>query len=114
MYTLHKSEAKMLDLPGRTVYILVGNEKLSSDRMTFGVTEVPPQTSMSPHTHQCEEEIIFIMEGYGEVDVGGSIEKLEPDTVIKLPVGIEHTIRNDSSNTMKFTFCFNPCRDFSK
>lgn len=113
MYSLHKSEAKALDLPGRTVHVLVGSEKLSSDRMTFGVTEVPPNTSMSPHSHEVEEEIVYVMEGFGEAQVGDSVEKLEPGTAVVFPVGVRHTIANQSKNVMKFTFCFSPCRDFN-
>ena len=113
-YSLHKSQAQIMEMPGRTIYLMVGSDKLKSDRMSFGVTEVPPETDMPPHTHESEEEIVFIVEGYGEAIVGGSVEMLEPNTVVVFPVGVEHLTRNTGKNPMKFTFCFNPCRDFSK
>jgi quercetin dioxygenase-like cupin family protein len=113
MYSIHKSEAKVLDLPGRKVNIFVGSDKLKSERMTVGLTEIPPETDMTPHVHDDKEEIIYVIEGYGEVDVGGSKEKLEPNTAVVFPIGIPHVVKNKGRNTMKFVFIFNPINDFS-
>jgi quercetin dioxygenase-like cupin family protein len=107
MYSIHKSEAKVLDLPGRIVDIFVGGGKLSSERMTVGLTEVHPETSMPPHTHSDKEEIIFVIEGYGE-----AIERLEPNTAVVFPIGVPHVVRNKGRNPMRFVFMFNPPNDF--
>lgn len=112
MYSIHKSEARMLDLPGRTVNVFVGCDKLQSDRMTVGLTEVPPETDMTPHVHEDKEEIIFVIEGYGEADVGGSLEKLEPYTAVVFPIGVTHVVRNKGRNPLKFVFMFNPTNNF--
>ena len=113
MYSIHRSETKVLDMPGRIINIMVGSKKLSSERMTVGLTEVHPETTMAPHTHKDMEEIIYIIEGYGEANVGGSIEKLEPHTVVVFPIGVEHKISNKSRNPMRFVFVFSPPNDFS-
>lgn len=112
MYSLHKSEAKVLDLPARIVNVFVGAGKLSSERMTLGLTEVHPETSMPAHTHDDKEEIIFVTEGYGEAVVGGSVEKLEPNTAVVFPIGIEHVVRNHGRNPLRFVFVFHPPHDF--
>lgn len=112
MHTVHKNEAERLDLPGRTVFVLAGNDaraKLQSDRMTFGMAEVPPQSAMQPHSHAHEEELILVLQGFGRVVIDGQEEALEPDVLIALPVGSEHYIVNTSKSTMKFAFCFSPC-----
>ena len=113
MYSLHKSEAMVLDLPARIVNVFVGSEKLTSDRMTVGLTEVHPETAMDPHVHEDKEEIIFVIEGHGEADVGGSIEILEPYTAVKFPIGVTHQVVNKGRNTLKFVFMFNPPYDFN-
>ena len=107
MYTLNEANASRLELPGRTCMVLVGNEKIVAKKMTFGVTEVPPKTKMIPHRHK-EEEIIYILKGYGEVQVNNNIEEIKEGTVIHLPSDSEHFIENKSSKTMKFTFAFSP------
>jgi mannose-6-phosphate isomerase-like protein (cupin superfamily) len=113
MYSVTRADAKVLDMPARVINILVGSEKLSSDRMTVGFTEVHPNTAMAPHAHEDMEEIIFVIEGHGEADVGGSIEKLEPDTAVVFPMGVTHAVTNLGSDPLKFVFIFNPPNDFS-
>ena len=107
-HTLNIKDCKKLKLPGRDVTVLVGAEKMQSDRMTFGVAEVPAKGAMSPHTHAKEEEIMFILEGCGAIYIDGKEEAISPGTVIKCNSGEEHYIVNESEEVMKFTFCFNP------
>lgn len=114
MYSVRKSESKLLDLPGRDVRVFIGTENLDSDHMTVGLTEVAPETEMTPHTHDDMEEIIFIIEGQGEAIVGDSVEKLEPFTAVKFPIGLSHVVKNQSKEIMRFVFCFNPPNDFGK
>lgn len=113
MYSIHQSDAKLLDLPGRDVRVFVGLDRLKSDFFTVGLTEVPAESSMTPHTHDDKEEVIFITEGYGEAVVGGSSEKLEPNTAVVFPIGVEHVVHNRGKNPMKFVFMFTPPNDFA-
>ena len=109
MYTLNLSDAKSKALPKRTVRVLVGGESpLQSNRMTFGVATVKPKTTMDPHTHSAEEEIIYVLSGDGYVDMGGVKEEIKKDTVIQVPIGISHCMSNQSDEEMNFIFCFNP------
>ena len=108
MNTVHERDVNMLELPGRCCRVIVGGDHLKADYLTFGVTEVPPGAKMSPHTHEREEEVIYILQGWGEVVVDGIAEKLEKGTTIYLRVGSEHHIENKSSETMRFTFSFSP------
>ena len=114
MYSLNVSQVKALNLPGRKVKVLVGNEKISSKYMSVGITELPPHKEMIPHTHKEEEEIIVVIQGNGKVKVGDSVEKLEPNTAVVFPKGKSHMIINESNEVMKFIFCFSPCHDFGK
>lgn len=113
MYSIHKSEAKTLDLPGRFVHVFIGMDRLQSDRMTVGLTEVHPETAMAPHTHDDKEEIIFVIDGFGEAVVGDSVEKLEPNTAVVFPIGVEHTVKNKGRNPLRFVFMFSPPNDFA-
>ena len=109
MYTLHYLESKKINLPGRTVYSMVGFDGIKSDQMAFGIAELPPESIMDPHKHIDEEEIIFIYEGFGKLHVGDDIvEELQPGTVIVAPQGLDHTIENESKNVMRWVWVFNP------
>ena len=63
-------------------------------------------TTVSVDTPQ--EEVIYILKGYGEVKVDDSVEKLKEGTVIYLPSNSDHYIENQSEETMKFAFAFSP------
>jgi len=109
MNTLHYSKSKKINLPGRTVYSMVGYHGIKSEKMAFGIAELPPQSKMDPHKHLDEEEIIFIYEGFGKLHVRDDMtEDLEPGTVIVAPRGVDHTIENLSQNVMRWAWVFNP------
>ncbi|MDR0294156.1 MAG: cupin domain-containing protein [Oscillospiraceae bacterium] len=118
MNTVRKNQAELMKLPQRDVWCFIGTEKMDtpvkSDHITMGMTEVPARVDMIPHTHETEEEIVFIIEGTGEVTVGGVTEPLEPFTAVKFPVGVEHQVRNTGGGVMKFVFMFNPAFSFGR
>jgi quercetin dioxygenase-like cupin family protein len=108
MNTVNIKDIKKIVLPKRDVKVLIGNNSpINSLNMTFGVATILPKTSMDPHIHNKEEEIIYILSGYGYVDIDGEKEKIEEGTVIKLPIGSKHYLCNNSNVEMNFTFCFN-------
>jgi quercetin dioxygenase-like cupin family protein len=118
MYTVKLNEAELMKLPKRDVRVFIGTEKIAtgvkSDHFTMGLTVVEANTEMIPHTHAAEEEIIFVIEGRGEVVIGGVGETLEPFTAAKFPIGVEHQVKNNSSEPLKFVFMFNPVFSFGR
>jgi len=118
MNTVKFEQAELLELPKRDVRCYIGSEKMDtpvkSDRITMGMTEVPPNTDMLPHMHEIEEEIIYVFEGTGTVTIGGVTETIEPLTAAIFPVGLEHQVRNTGDVPLKFVFMFNPAFNFGR
>ena len=112
MYSVHIDEGKKIQLPGREVTLLIGGDKVKSDRMTIGVTEIPPLGSNGMHAHDDKEEIIYVLEGKGEAIIGEETVKMEPNTAIVFPIGISHVTNNLEDRPMKYIFIFNPVLDF--
>jgi len=112
MYSVNTTQGKKIKLPGRDVILLIGSEKVKSDSMTLGVTEIPPMGSNGMHTHEDKEEIIYVLEGKGEAIVGESTEELLPNTAVLFPMGVPHVTNNLSDSPMKYVFIFNPVLDF--
>ena len=102
MYSIRKPEAKELDLPGRTVRVFIGTEKLSSDRMTIGMTEVPPESSMTPHTHEDMEEIFIIVKGKANVTVEKEEGALGQGDAVVIPAGAVHEMENIGSEDVEY------------
>lgn len=107
MNTIRENEVKWLELSGRRCRVMVGGNHLKADNFTFGITEVPPQSKMSPHQH-VQEEVIYILRGWGGVQVDGRTERIEQGTAIYLPSNSEHYLENKSDEVMKFIFAFSP------
>lgn len=107
MNTVSEENIKWLELPGRRCRVIVGGDHLKAEHLTFGVTEVPACSKMTPHRHS-QEEVIYILQGRGEVVIDATSEPLETGTTILLPSNCEHFISNTSNQTMKFTFAFSP------
>lgn len=112
MYSVHISEGKKIKLPGRDVTLMIGGEQVTSERMTIGVTEIPPMGNNGMHSHADKEEIIYVLEGYGEAIIGDQVEKLEPNTAVLFPMGVPHITNNLDHLPMKYIFIFNPVLDF--
>jgi quercetin dioxygenase-like cupin family protein len=105
MYTAQLKDIVKKELPGRNVYVLT--EKLPVEKLTVGVCEVPPKSTMIPHKHS-QEEIIYIFRGHGHVIVDGTMEVVFPGTLVHFPSNKEHCTSNESNETMQFVFCFSP------
>jgi quercetin dioxygenase-like cupin family protein len=104
-YTVNADQVETTALPGRSVRVL--SKALPVERMTLGICEVPPQSSMDPHSHS-QEELIYITRGQGYVEVNGTREPVRPGTLIHLPSDAEHFTVNESEEVMQFMFCFSP------
>lgn len=112
MYSIDKEHATVLELPKRVVNVFVGAGAYKSEHITMGKTIVEPHTDMDPHVHEGEEEIVFVIKGTGEAIVGDIVEKMEPDTAVVFPQGVEHAVRNTGDETLEFVFMFNPTFNF--
>ena len=113
MYTVKMENSKELGLKGRKVMVFIGSDSVKSDRMTLGMTEVPPNSVMDPHVHEDKEELIFVIEGKGEVVIDGKREELDPYTAAIFPLGLVHQVFNNNDMPLRFMFVFNPPNDFS-
>ena len=108
MNVLTEQDGNRVELPGRTCTVLVGTGALPSQKLTMGVTEVPPHTRLASHTHSREDEAIYVMEGEGVVEVDGKEDRIGKGFAILLPSGSEHRIENSGASVLRFVFAFSP------
>lgn len=78
---------------------------LGSDKLGFNVTEIPPGKRAFPcHSHATNEELFFVLEGRGEVRVGGKKHPIRRGDFINFPAGraTPHQIINSSRAPLRF------------
>ena len=82
--------------------------KVATDRMAriglSGTTRtqldlycVAPGQAQSPHRHEGEDKIYYVIEGTGRFTVGDSEERLEAGDALVAPAGVGHGLVNDGS-----------------
>jgi quercetin dioxygenase-like cupin family protein len=104
-FCVNENNVEKRQLPGRSVKVLT--EHLPAKNITFGTCELPPHSAMDPHGH-VQEELLFILQGYGYVNVAGKKESITPGTLVLFPSGETHFTVNESDQIMKWTFIFSP------
>ncbi len=69
---------------------------------------LPPGAATTPHYHRKTEEIYFILEGQGEMNLQGQRRTVGPGDAIAIPPGSVHTIRNTGTGVLRFLCCCTP------
>ncbi|WP_425614530.1 cupin domain-containing protein [Anatilimnocola sp. NA78] len=69
---------------------------------------VAPGQTTQPHYHPCSEEIYYILQGTGEMRIGGDRQTVGPGDAIAIPPGAPHQITNTGTVTLLFLCCCAP------
>jgi mannose-6-phosphate isomerase-like protein (cupin superfamily) len=67
-----------------------------------------PGARTTPHFHPLTEEIYYLLEGTGRMQIDGEIRDVKPGDAIAIPPGAVHTIENTGDQTLKFLCCCAP------
>ena len=75
---------------------------------TLAEARLPPGKSSTPHYHVRTEEIYYILEGTGRMQIGQSVRGVVAGDAIAIPPGSVHQISNTGPDTLKFLCCCAP------
>lgn len=80
--------------------------RIGAHKLGYNITAVPPGKRAFPfHNHQVNEEMIFVLEGTGEVRIGDQIYPLRAGDVVACPAGgreTAHQVINSGSVELKY------------
>jgi uncharacterized cupin superfamily protein len=109
---LHESQAPVIELPGRKLSWLVGNNQLPASNCSVCMIHVPPGEMARPaHSHPKGEEVVYILSGSGRVLVAGDVAPVEPGSIVVFPKAAVHMLHNTSDIVMKAICFFAPATD---
>jgi mannose-6-phosphate isomerase-like protein (cupin superfamily) len=75
---------------------------------TLAEARLPAGASTAPHHHVQTEEIYYILEGQGMMQVADRQAAVGPGDAIAIPPGVSHQITNTGPGVLKFLCCCAP------
>ena len=80
--------------------------RLGAQKLGYNITAVPPGKAAFPfHCHRVNEEMFFVLQGSGEVRIGGERHPIRTGDVIACPPGgpeAAHQIHNTGSEELRY------------
>jgi quercetin dioxygenase-like cupin family protein len=67
------------------------------DFLFAGLNSFEPGQEHAAHAHRGQDKLYVVLQGSGEVSVGGQTEQLEAGDAAFAPAEVKHSIRNTSS-----------------
>ena len=98
-------EAPAGDLP-RKAQVTIHPRENGSKQLTMGLFMIPAGGHSKLDVHPGIEEAYYILEGNGEVVIGGVRSKIGPGTSVFIPASVEHQSFNLGKEELKFVWFF--------
>lgn len=93
---------------GSEIRELLAHRNSGIRNQSLAEARLPPGASTSPHHHPVTEEIYYILEGTGSMQIADEIRQVGPGDAIAIPPGQVHQIRNTGISVLKFLCCCAP------
>ena len=85
--------------------LLVGGERLPSRGLLVGTAELPAGGRLIRH-HHAPPEAYYILEGRGQVEVGGEVIEVGPGSAVYIPADATHAAFNTGTAPLRFVWIF--------
>src|SRR5208283_1888416 len=86
---------------GSEIRELLAHRNSCIRHQSLAEARLPVDGATTPHYHPRTEEIYYILEGHGSMQVGNEIRLVGPGDAIAIPPGARHQIRNTDSVVLK-------------
>ena len=88
--------------------IKVAKDLQGNETMSFCEELIAPGEGIPMHKHLNEDELIFIHQGKGELELDGQKYPVKEGSVALVPKGIWHSMTNIGQETMTMIFSYSP------
>ena len=93
---------------GSEIRELLAHRNSCVRNQTLAEARLPIGGSTAAHQHLKTEEIYYVLEGYGRMQVGDESRTVGPGDAIAIPPGAFHQISNTGDAGLKFLCCCAP------
>jgi mannose-6-phosphate isomerase-like protein (cupin superfamily) len=85
---------------GSTIRVLLDDRVATAHNQSLAEAELAPGQATQRHYHGATEEIYFLLEGTGEMEVDGNRRQVGPGDAILIPPGAWHQLRAETNLRM--------------
>jgi mannose-6-phosphate isomerase-like protein (cupin superfamily) len=93
---------------GSEIRELLAYRNSSIRKQSLAEARLEPGKSTTPHFHPITEEIYYILEGQGLMQIGSKTRVVGPQDAIAIPPGQRHQITNVGDTLLRFLCCCAP------
>lgn len=104
-------EAPPAHYHGALSKMLVRPETCGSRLVDFRISVYQPRGYVAPHRHRIQEQIYYILDGEGMMEIEGERSIVRPHDTIFMPPGVEHAIYNTGLGDLRFIVVTCPPED---
>jgi mannose-6-phosphate isomerase-like protein (cupin superfamily) len=100
---LHEDEVEGVRAPApnsRTLKHLAAPWTLGTEHIWVGLSEIDPGSSSNRHEHAAEE-VFYVVDGRGAIEVGGERTDVRRGSVVAVPSWTPHQIVNKGNTVLK-------------
>ena len=93
---------------GSEIRVLLDAEVASAEHQSLAEAVLAPGQATQRHYHARTEEIYFLLEGAGEMEVDGERRLVGPGDAVLIPPGARHQITATGEAPLRFLCCCAP------
>jgi mannose-6-phosphate isomerase-like protein (cupin superfamily) len=93
---------------GSTIRELLGPITAPVSNQSLAEATLPPDGATERHYHRLSEELYYVVEGSGEMEVDGERAVVSPGDAVLIPAGAWHQIRANADGELRFLCCCAP------
>jgi len=108
---LAQIEGRVYPARRRTQNLVGGASPVQAESFGMGYVTLEPNGGQVPWHNQEQEEIYFIIEGIGEMCLGGERQILRTGQLVYIPSGVFHQMTNLGDAPMRMMYCYGPAGD---
>lgn len=108
---LHTIEGRRYPARRRTQNLVGGASPIQAAQFSMGLVTLDPNGGQVPWHNQEQEEVYFIIEGTGEMCLGGERQVLTTGQAAYIPSGVFHQLTNIGNTPMRMLYCYGPAGD---
>jgi mannose-6-phosphate isomerase-like protein (cupin superfamily) len=93
---------------GQKSHLLLGPAQFGSKNLAITWVDCAPGSMQAVHGHPDNEQVYVIVRGRGVMQVGGEMQEVSEGTLVFIPPGAAHALKNTSDEPLVFVSATSP------